>query len=148
MAQQTTDAFLHEVINAIVANVLNVSTNHAKVHLAVAPFAPTRTSTPASFTEATFSGYAAISVTGYGTAHEDTNLQWLVNANTPTVSWTPTASTVQNDIVGYWIDDPAGNVVAAEAFGQSYPMHGVTNTLALTVGIAAAPWKYTAEVAP
>jgi Trk-type K+ transport system membrane component len=148
MPQVVTQQFLINAINAIEANVLTQSANHAKVHLAVAPFTPTTTSVPGDFTEATFTGYTAVTITGYGTAHIDPNLQGLVNITTPVLEWTPTGTTVQNDIVGYYITDGGGNLVAAEAFGTSYPMHSAANTLQFTAGVAAASYKFTTQVAP
>jgi hypothetical protein len=142
------NAYLLEAMAALLTNVFNPSTNHAKIHLAVAPFTPTPSMTPASFTEATFAGYAAVSITGWGTPHFDNQLQALMMATTPALEWTPSASTTPNDIVGYWIQDNAGNVVCAEAFPAPIPLHNPTQTLMFTAGVAYGPYKFTTQIAP
>lgn len=79
---------------------------------------PDPTDTVASYTEATFTGYAAIATVNWGNAFlNGANIAEIDEINR---TFTQTASTVSNTIFGYYITDGPGNLI----FAESNPLGG------------------------
>jgi hypothetical protein len=138
--------YLLEAINAIITNIFGTSV-HSTCHLYQNVIAPTPTTPLASYTEATFDGYAPISITAWGTPHVIANGQYAVAPTTPLV-WTPTGSTTSNTVYGYYIKDPAGNVIQAENFAAGQLMSGTGTTLQFVPEVAIGPGITTAQLVP
>jgi hypothetical protein len=131
-------AYMIEALDAILTGPLE-TTEAPTVHLAAAAFAPGPSLTPASFTEATFTGYNPIAVVAWDTSHYNGTIA-LAN-NSTALSWTPTGTTVANTIYGYWLQDHAGNVVQSGLFPTPQTLDGPTTTLAISiqVGVSQVP---------
>jgi hypothetical protein len=140
--------FLLDMLAAAVASILNATGPvHASVKLATGTFGPQPGSDPASFTEATFTGYAAKVVTTWSTPY------LVASGNGQTLSenvltWTPTDSVVQENIAGYWIVGGNGDYLGGEAFSQPIPLTGPTTSLNLIPLIQQAPGAYAGVLVP
>jgi hypothetical protein len=90
-----------------------LTTPHVHLYTAVsAPLSPH--STVASFTEATFTGYAAYAVSAFsGPVFLDDGSGWALLANPLFIAGSLSAPQV---IVGYWLDDGASNFYGGEQF--------------------------------
>lgn len=92
-----------------------------EIHLFTATSGPiTRASLPAQFTEAAFTGYAAVATTGGGSI---VNLpsgdgQGIIN----TANFVCTTTGAGESILGYWVQDAAGNLILAELFANPVPI--------------------------
>jgi hypothetical protein len=139
---------LIEDLSAIVATLWSGEGQKWVVHLAVAPFSPSVTSTPASFTEAAFTGYESENVTSFGTPHIGNNGQVLVE---PTVlaafNATGTLETPVT-ILGYWVEDEAGVLVLAEVFATPFQMVGAGTPLSFTLGFALQAGSFSTAILP
>lgn len=132
----TSNAGLLDLVNAAIVNEFLMALGHCTVKLAKAPMTPTVNSVPADFTEADYTGYAAIQLDTLGVAHIDKNSQ-AAAAFTDLAIFvaTGTITPVQN-IYGYWLIDSANNYIGAEAFGTPFPMSGPLSPLQLQLGFA------------
>lgn len=118
-----------------------------KVHLASAPFSPSPTLDPTTLTEATFDGYAAKTVTAWGTVHLDSSNQaTFISASA--LDWTPTGSTTPNTIYGYWLIDSGGKLVQSETFPTPILLSGTGTTLQIVLQLAVRPWDVAVTVLP
>lgn len=79
---------------------------------------PASTDTVANYTEATFTGYAAIATVSWGNAYLNGALLGEIDEVNRT--FTQTANTVTNTIFGYYITDVGGNLI----FAESNPLGG------------------------
>lgn len=139
--------WLSDVLTQIKVNLLGSTPAAPTVHLVSAPFTPTPLSDYTTFTEATFDGYAAKTVTSWGTEHLDPLGQYIMtNANV--LAWTPTGNTTSNTIYGYYLLASNGDQVQAEVFAAPVLLHGVGTTLDLVIVIGEAPSKTTCVVLP
>jgi hypothetical protein len=80
----------------------------------------TQNSTVAQFTEATFTGYAAVvlgTLSGPVNTPSKTATALFLNP-----SFVCSASGTPNVILGYWVDDGAGNFIMAESFASPVPI--------------------------
>lgn len=132
---------LHSALQGAIANILNPSVPPgATLHLVKAPFVPTPTSDPITFTEADFTGYAHKTVTLFGTQHPDAAGNWFAYWETPVVEFVPTAVLSPNQsIYGYYVLGSGGEFVCAEVFPAPIVMRDPTTVLQLLVpfGVAA-----------
>jgi hypothetical protein len=136
---------LMDVLNAAIANVLTSSgSTHAEVHLAQAPFNPTATSDPTTFTEATFTGYAMKSVAAWEVAY--LSGQSAKTNGTAVLSWTPTDSLMPNSIGGYWIIGGNGDYLGGEAFPVPLNIIGPSTPVNLVPAYGVAPPNFSATV--
>lgn len=72
------------------------------IHLIAAPFTPTPNAVVADFTEADYTGYAAVNVTEAGpVAWDDELLNGVQSFGA--AHFQPTGTTVTNTIYGYWV---------------------------------------------
>lgn len=142
------NAFLAEVAAAVIAGPLLVSEAVAPIlHLASAIFTPGPTLTPASFTEATYEGYATVLMQAWPAPVLTPNGNVSVNASNIAV-FQPTGTTTPNTIYGWWLQDHAGNVVCCNTFPTPIVMDSPANQIALVVGWAVGPWSYTYTLLP
>ena len=139
-------AYLLEAMGALVTNTFGTSV-HSSLHLFANNFVPQPGSVPADFTEATFDGYAALNITAWGTVHLLPSNQPAV-APTTTIAFTPTGSLTPNTIYGYYIKDPAGNIIIAERFPSPVVLNGTGTTLQFVPEVAIAAGNTTAVIVP
>lgn len=127
----TSNVALVDQLAATVATVLDhTGPVHASVKLATGAFSPTPTSDPATFTEATFDGYAAKSVASWVSPYLLPGpLAETISA--AVLSWSPTGTTTPNTITGYWIVGGNGDYLGGEAFNQPVLLNGPTTALNL-----------------
>lgn len=141
----TSSLALIDQLEAVKGSVLDATGPvHASVKLAVAPFSPTPTSDPASFTEATFDGYAAKTVPAWtAAALQPGPLAEILSS--ALLSWTPTGSTTPNTIVGYWIVGGNGDYLGGEAFAAPVILNGPTTSLNMVAAwqMARSNWSAT-----
>lgn len=133
---------------AVLSLVLNTATpTHSTVHLAQGAFAPVRDSDPTTFTEATFGGYAAITMAAWETPYL---LGGGQSESIPTTicHWSPTDTVTPNTITGYWIMGANGDYLGGEAFGNGVPMLGPTNALNLVPTWQIPPSTFSAVLVP
>jgi hypothetical protein len=140
-------SWLSAALTAINAALFNHASATYAVHLGQAPFAPTPTSTPSSFTEADYTGYAALTVDGFVGPYVG-SLGYPEQIPVSVISFTPTGTTVANSIGGYWIVDSLGNYVGGEAFSTPIELSGPTTTLSFTPIIQQVPWATNVIVVP
>jgi hypothetical protein len=139
-------AFLAEELAALLAGILSTP-SFPLVHLAAASFAPGPGLDPSTLTEATYDGYAAKLLTGWGTPHLVASGNVVVDA-TPVLGWTPTGSLTPNTIYGWWVIDHAGNLVSSGLLPAPVLLHGTATTLSFVFGLGQGPWNYTTTVLP
>lgn len=145
-ADSVGNAFMGEVVSATIGGPLSVATAPV-VHLAQAPFTPGPSVTLAGITEATFDGYAAKPLTGYGTPHLLSNGTYAVDA-TPILAWVPSGSVTPNTIAGFVVVDHAGNMVSNGSINPPVVLAGPTTTLSIVYGFGLQPGSYTSTVLP
>jgi hypothetical protein len=139
-----------EIVMALINSILSTSMPaHSHVKLVAAPFTPTPTSDPTTFTEATFAGYAPIDILTYGVRHGDSANQWFTFGETPPLSFVPsgTLSPTQT-IYGYFVEDPGGNMVCAEVLSTPFVMRNTGTVLQLLIPFGVGPLKMSATVLP
>ena len=141
-------AYLLDVMAAVKAAILSTATPaYTSVHLAVAPFAPNPNSDPSTFTEATFTGYAPISIDAWNNAE-------LINGPiaqvlpTTMVSFVPSGTTVTNVIAGYWLEAGDGTYILGETFSAPVPLTGPDTRLNLAIPVATIGAPTSATVVP
>lgn len=109
-------------------------------------FAPTRFSVAADFTEATFTGYAAVAqawavgpyVNGAG----------QVEMQSASHNWTPTDGVNPNTIYGWYLVATGGDVICAQRFDNPRAMLGPTNSLTLLPSLIIIPGGIAGNVQP
>lgn len=143
MSFVTSQLALVDQLEAVKDNVLDATGPvHATVKLAIAPFSPTPTSDPASFTEATFDGYASKTVAAWTPAAVQPGpLAEILSQSV--LTWTPTGSTTPNTIAGYWIVGGNGDYLGGESFGTPVVLNGPTTSLNMVTAwqMARATWS-------
>jgi len=87
---------------AATLSAIMLGANTSRVHLFTNPYTPDLTTTPASFTEAAFAGYAPIALPlaidhGIDGSGDD---DWYFNS----IAWTASGGGLPETIYGYWID--------------------------------------------
>jgi hypothetical protein len=142
----TGNGFLFDAMAALVSGILG-GMAPPKVHLAAAPFTPSPTLDLTTLTEATYDGYAAKAITGWGAAHVDQYGQVLVIPSIA-IEFTPTGSMISNTIYGYWIPDTDGNMICCDVFNPGIILDGVQTTLSFVPGVAIGPYKYATVILP
>jgi hypothetical protein len=139
-------AFMAEVAAAAIGGPLDIATAPV-VHLAQAPFTPGPNVALADITEATFDGYAAKSIAGFGPPILLPN--GSVGANISTVlSWTPTGSMTPNTIAGWLVQDHAGNMVSNGAFTPPVLLSGAGTNLSFVWGFSLTGGPFTSTQLP
>jgi hypothetical protein len=122
-----TNKYSNLALAKVLADILVESMTAATLHLGVAPWAPNVNSTPGSFTEATFTGYTAATL---GTWSAIGQLPSGMQATNETVvHFQPTATTVTNTVLGYWIQDNSGNLLGYDTFATPIPMDSVLQSI-------------------
>jgi hypothetical protein len=140
--------FLLDKLAAAIASILDATGPvHASVKLAVAPFAPSPTSDPATFTEADFDGYAAKTVATWSTPVMNTNGS-AETVSGSVLTWNPTGSTTSNLIVGYWVEGGNGDYLGGEILASPVPMNGPLSSLNLVPVVQEAPGSWSSVVIP
>ncbi len=89
------------------------------IHLFQNNFVPTQASVLADFTEADFSGYAAVTLV-FSAAFVNGTPAGQMNA--ASVTWVRAVGATSNTIYGMYITDAAGNVSTYELFAAPIPM--------------------------
>lgn len=118
-------------------------------HLAVAPFNPTPTSLVGSFTEASFTGYAAAVLDSFTVSHINPADGGQLVTAIGTASFTPSATlTTPVTIAGYWLVDTLGNYIGGEPLNPQPVLSNAHTPLQLTVGVALLPGSFTSEQLP
>lgn len=145
-ADSVGNAYLLEALSAVTAGPLT-TTAFPTVHLAQSPFTPGIGVTLGTITEATFDGYAAKSLSGWGISHLNGSNN-VVSDATPLLTWTPSGSMTSNVIAGFVMVDHAGNMVSNGAILPNVTLDGPTTTLSLVVGVSLSPGSYTVTVLP
>jgi hypothetical protein len=117
MIQTMTPYTMNAVVSAL--KTLITTAPGSTVHLFQNNVVPTPANVVADFTEATFDGYAAKSVTVmFGPArYADGSFQVFAFEQ-----WQMTGSTTPNTVYGAYILDPAGNLLLAARFTAPVPM--------------------------
>jgi hypothetical protein len=111
----TASAWDLKALNGLVNDRFNHMGGMNTVHLAQAPMSPNKGSTPASFTEATYVGYAAGAIAGWTASY--LNAAGLAETIwTAYISFAAPASGSAQTIYGYWLEDSNTNYVGAETF--------------------------------
>lgn len=105
---------------------------HVVCKLAKTPFNPSRTSDPATFTEADFDGYAAQNVAAFSGTYLNKNGD-AQTIGTTLLSFTPTGSTTPNTIGGYWLVTSGGVYLGGEVFNPTVGLNGPLTTLDFTI---------------
>jgi hypothetical protein len=108
---------LNEIMSAIMVG-LNVSP-FFKVSLFQNNYVPTPTDTIATYTEATFDGYAAVHAEPNIGPYREDDGSFTASKN---VIFTMSGSTTPNTIYGYWLEDLAGHYFGAYRFAQPVQM--------------------------
>ena len=102
---------LNEIVNGTPAAGL---LSGAKVHLFTGTPTLGPAMTPSSFTEATYVGYAAQSIT-WGTAQRQPGPQFAVRGTVP-AQFKPTSGATPNTVTGYYVLDSTGATALYAAF--------------------------------
>lgn len=112
------------------------------LRLFVNNYTPTRADTAANYTEATWSGYAAVALTSWTIAGYDANGNAEFDA--PQKTFTASSGSPSQTIYGYYLTDGGGNVVFAEADPSPFTVNATGQTYQVTahfyVGQLAAPF--------
>lgn len=90
---------------------------------------PANGDTSSSYTEATFTGYSAVSVE-WGTAYTNGDNNSEIDA-TENPSWSVTGSGTFNTIYGYFVTNGSGTLLWAEKFDQPIFMNAVGSTFSV-----------------
>jgi hypothetical protein len=116
-------------------NLLKVPFATATIHLCSSQVTLTPTLQLAALTaaEATFTGYAAVTLTAIPAAYSDPVNGGISNAIPLTQFNTASPYTVGNDIWGGWIEDAASNLLVAWMTSAAWGMQGAGNSLPLNL---------------
>jgi hypothetical protein len=117
---QVSNAFCDAALTAILTTILVETSMPAEVHLAVAPFTPNPNSDPATFTEASYTGYAAVALGTWAALERLPTGSQSVNGTV--VHFAPTGTAITNTVVGYWIVTHAGVLIGYDTFPAPIPM--------------------------
>jgi hypothetical protein len=132
----TSQVALIDQLDAVKGAVLDAAGPiHSTVKLAQGAFAPVPTSDPTTFTEATFDGYAAKTITAWTSAYLVPGPSSEI-LSAAVLSWSPTGTTTPNTITGYWIVGGNGHYLGGESFAQPVILNGPLTALNL-----AAVWQ-------
>jgi hypothetical protein len=103
-----------------------------KVHLYTAGPSPIKPiQAPTDFTEATFTGYAAVTLAAL--SGPIITPRGTCEALFGNASFVATGATPANTILGYWLDDGSTNFFAGEAFPTPIPIAAIGNFIDLAV---------------
>lgn len=91
--------------------------------------------TNANYTEATFSGYAAVALGTWNAAYLNGSNKGETDADV--ASFAHNGGGVSNTIYGAYVTDNVGNVIYAEAFSAPVVMAAVPNTITYTARLTA-----------
>jgi hypothetical protein len=139
---------LLDILTAFIANGLDAAgPTHTMVKLAKAPFSPTPTSDPTTFTEADFDGYAAKTVAAWAAPYLNGDGA-AETIGTSVLTWSPTGSVTPNLIYGYWLMLGNGDYGGGEAFGTPVSLNGPTTALSMVPLWAVAPSRFGAVIVP
>lgn len=134
MNDTQSQAWLAELAANAITALLGATPAAPTVKLAKAPFVPGPLLDPATITEADFTGYAAKTITAWGTVHSDGNGQQIFDPTTP-LNWTPTGSTTANTIYGYILLDSHGVLLQSGLLPTPKILNGTATTLTLLMSI-------------
>ena len=146
MSQVLSTKYLLDALAAIKSQVLDTAVPaHCHIHLAKPPFTPNPTSDPASFTEADYTGYAAVTITAWDNpALTPADLAEIVG--TTVAQFRPTGTTVTNSIAGFWVLDAAGDFVFAQVFSTPVALTGPNTVLSIVPRWQQAPSAWLFDV--
>lgn len=118
-------------LQAIIDTVLEVTgPAHTSIKLAVGAFMPGPASTPADFTEADFTGYAAKDVTGWTDPQLDPGPA-SKTLGTNLIEFRPTGTVVTNICTGFWVEGGDGTYLGGQAFDAPIPMGTTLDSIAI-----------------
>ena len=139
--------FLTTALTQIKTAILDTGAGGFKVKLAQTPFTPNPNSVPSTdFVEATYDGYAAVSLTTMtpntvvGNAYESTS--------TAVAVFQPTGSTTPNTIGGYWIETGAGALLGYEVLPTPIALNGPTTYLSIVPRWLSSPTTWPNTILP
>lgn len=115
---------------ATVATARKTALAECVLHLFQSPLIPVVTTTLAALeaVEATFDGYAAITIVAWTGPYLGPGTSWMILGGQPTFVWT-FATGVGNTIGGTYIVDAAGNLQAVTVLNPTVPMQGAGQSL-------------------
>ncbi len=142
------NAVLKSILDSIKTSILLVGGGAGfKVKLAVAPFAPTPNSVPSTdFTEATFTGYAAVTLTAMA-ADQFVGNTWESVATT-LANFASTGTAVTNSVVGYWLESNTGELLGYDTFTPAIGFNGPGDALNLAVRWQVQPAQWPNTIIP
>jgi hypothetical protein len=100
-----------------------------KVHLFQNNIVPTQADTLATYTEATFDGYAALIFTSLAGPSRDTDGSFRIYND---AGWSQTGSTTPNTIYGFYVTDHTGALIGAYRFATPVQMVDAFSSLDIT----------------
>lgn len=125
------NAVLLAALQAIIDTVLEVTgPTHTEVHLATGSFNPVPGSVPGDFTEADYTGYAAIDIAGWTDPELDPGPA-AKTLGTTLVQFRPTGTTVTNVCTGFWLVGGDGTYLGGQAFDSPIPMGATTDAITI-----------------
>jgi hypothetical protein len=125
------NACMIAILNKIKTGILLIGAAGFKVKLAQAPFAVNPNSDPTTFTEATYTGYAAATITAMG-GDQQTGNSWESTAGA-LAAFAPTGTAVGNTIAGYWIEDNTGVLLGYDIFNPQIGMNTPADAINLAI---------------
>jgi hypothetical protein len=126
--------FLYPTSGALMlASTIQTYLASSKLRLFQSPITLTPATTHAALVaaEATFNGYSAITVTAWQAAYLAS--QGGASISSGYQQWNFTTGSTTNMIYGFWLEDAAGNLVAAGSFDTPISMGAAGQSVPLTV---------------
>lgn len=113
-------------LTALLPNLLSYLSG-LTLHLYQNNYQPTKSDTVANYTEATFPGYASVSLNTWGTVYQNGNGDAETDEQIHT--FTCTGTSPANTVYGYYVTDASNNLI----FAESNPIGGtLVNTASQT----------------
>jgi hypothetical protein len=130
--------FTQSQILSAVSSFTSSLASGATVHLYTNAYSPTNLSTIGSFTEADFTGYSAVTITGYTSAAWQSQGAGISYTQPQAVFNTASPYTVGQNIVGYWVQYTATPpvLVGAERFAAAIPMSAAGNQIIIVAPLS------------
>jgi hypothetical protein len=128
------------LLAAAQAYVTSILSGGVSLHLFKTNVTPTPESTIATFTEADFTGYSSVAMTGYNPAYWQTQGAAIAFAIPPAIFQPASPFTITNTIYGYYVvlTGTPDVLIGAELLSSPVPMADITDQLivASLVGVA------------
>jgi hypothetical protein len=139
--------YMLAALTAVKTSILKAGAAGFKIKLAQGPtFAPNPNSVPGDFTEADYTGYAAVTLTTMSANSQTGNS--FESTSTTVAGFAPSGTAVTNSILGYWVESDGGDLLAYEVFPAPIPMQTTLDSIQIVPRWQIQPAQWPNSVLP